>query len=54
MADLNKAILLGSKDPNCYIARSVINRANGDLPAAREDAQKARDLGADVPEMYFE
>jgi tetratricopeptide (TPR) repeat protein len=52
--DLDKAISMNTRDPNCFIARSVINRAENKLTEARSDALIAKNLGADVPAVYFE
>lgn len=51
--DLDKAISLGTTDPNCFIAMSVVYRAEGDTAAAINFAVKARELGANVPDEYL-
>lgn len=51
--DLDKAISLGTTDPNCFIAMSVVYRAEGDTAAAINFAVKARQLGANVPDEYL-
>ncbi len=52
--DLDKAIALNATDPNCFIARAVINRAENRLAEARNDALSAQKLGANVPDIYFQ
>ncbi|MBE2289763.1 MAG: hypothetical protein IAE95_09425 [Chitinophagaceae bacterium] len=51
--DLDKAISLGTSDPNCFIAMAVVFRAEGDTAAAIDFAVKARELGANVPDEYL-
>lgn len=51
---IDSAILLAPNDANNYMARASINKAENKVDEAKADAMKARSLGGNVPDSFFQ